>query len=295
MAEVVPIDEMGDWRLPDEQFLASFTLTTSRGKGRLASLHPLPLEDRIHFCEASHTYTYDGELVPRSVTGLLHQFASDFNPQAALVAMKASHCWEDKRAELEERGLGVSDAEILARWNLSGRVASARGTLLHKHAESMMNGVPVQQPHSPEFQQAQLIFDHVTQEMGLKPFRAEVCLFSPKLRCAGQADALFQDAVGHIILGDWKRVKDLKYENRYAPLRYPLGHLDDCSWSLYALQLSMYAWFLESECGVTVAALLLFLVHPERQAPEIVRVPYLRAEIAVLVEYEVEQGRANAS
>ena len=152
--------------------------------------------------------------------------------------MKASHRWKDKRAELEAQGLGVSDAEILTHWSLSGRVASARGTLLHFHAECMMNGVPVQKPHSPEFQQAQLIFDHVTQGMGLKPFRAEVCLYSQKLRCAGQADALFQDAGGRIVLGDWKRVKALRYENRYAPLRYPLGHLDDCNWSLYTLQLN---------------------------------------------------------
>jgi hypothetical protein len=294
MTEMVRIDEVGEWRLPDDQFLATFQLP-QRGAGKLAALHPLPLEDRIHFDEASHTYTFDSKLVPRSVTGLLHQFASDFNPQAALAAMKASHRWEDKRAELEAQGLGVSDAEILTRWNFTGRVASARGTLLHFHAECMMNGVPVQPPHSPEFQQAQLIFDHATREMGLKPFRAEVCLYSRVLRCAGQADALFQDASGHIVLGDWKRVKALKDENRYAPLRYPLGHLDDCSWSLYTLQLNTYAWFLESECGLAVTTMLLFLVHPDRQAPEIVRVPFLRAEITALVDYEVEQGRASAT
>lgn len=111
--------------------------------------------------------------------------------------------------------------------------------------------------------------------------------------CAGQADALFRDAGGRIVLGDWKRVKVLKYENKYAPLRYPLGNLDDCSWSLYTLQLNMYAWFLETECGVTVSDLLLLLVHPERQAPEIVRVPFLRAEIAALVDFEVEQMGAS--
>ena len=56
----------------------------------------------------------------------------------------------------------------------------------------------------------------------------------------------------------------------------------------------MYAWMLESGCGVAVSDdLLLFLVHPEREAPEIVRVPYLRAEIASIVDYEVEQGRAS--
>ena len=56
----------------------------------------------------------------------------------------------------------------------------------------------------------------------------------------------------------------------------------------------MYAWMLESGCGVAVSdELLLFLVHPEREAPEIVRAPYLRAEIASIVDYEVEQGRAS--
>ena len=64
---------------------------------------------------------------------------------------------------------------------------------------------------------------------------------------------------------------------------------------LYTLQLNTYAWFLESECGLTVSDLLLFLVHPDREAPEIVRVPFMRAEIAALVDYEVEQGRASAT
>ena len=128
--------------------------------------------------------------------------------------------------------------------------------------------------------------------MGLTPYRAEVCLYSARLQCAGQADALFKDANGDIVLGDWKRTKALKYENKYGHLRYPLDRLDDCSWSLYALQLNTYAFFLEAECGVRVSDLLLFLVHPERDTPEIARVPNMRATIDALAEYEIEQGRA---
>ena len=134
MAEVVPIDEVADWRLPDVQFLASFQLP-QRGAGRLATLNPLPLEDRIHFDEATHTYTFMGERVPRSVTGVLHGYASTFDPHAALLQMRNGRDWETKRAELEAQGLGVSDDDFLQRWSHSGRVASARGTLLHFHAE----------------------------------------------------------------------------------------------------------------------------------------------------------------
>ena len=264
-----------------------------RGAGRLAQLHPLPREERIHFDEESHTYTYDGELVPRSVTGLLHQFATECNPHAALAAMKGGRDWETKRAELESQGLDVTDEGFIQRWSHSGKVASARGTLLHFHAEGLMNGVPVEEPHSVEFKQVQDCMEHLTDEMGLQPFRAEVCLYSERLRCAGQADALFRDANGYVVLGDWKRIKSLKYENRYGHLRYPLNHLDDCSWNLYSLQLNTYAWFLESEYNMIVSDLLLLLVHPERASPEIVRVPRMRAEISALVDYEREEGRAS--
>ena len=41
---------------------------------------------------------------------------------------------------------------------------------------------------------------------------------------------LLCDAMGDIVIGDWKRIKDLRYENRYNRLMYPLCHLDD-SWS----------------------------------------------------------------
>ena len=181
----------------------------------------------------------------------------------------------------------------MQRWTQSGKVASARGTLLHFHAECLMNGIPVEGPHSVEFKQAQQIFAHLTQELGLQPYRAEVCLYSGRMKCAGQADALFMDSNGHIVLGDWKRTKALKYENRYGHLQYPLDHLDDCSWSLYTLQLNAYAFILETEYNVHVSDLLLLLVHPEREAPEIVRVPKMRATIDALVEYETEQGRAS--
>ena len=288
---MVPIDEVGDWRLPDAEFLASFRLP-QRGAGKLALLNKLPREERIHFDEESHTYTFRGVLVPRSVTGLLHRYASDFDPRAALMAMKNGKDWEMKRAELEGQGLDVSDEAFIQRWSQCGKIASARGTLLHFHAECLMNGIPVEEPHSVEFKQAQQIFAHLTQTLGLQPYRAEVCLYSERLKCAGQADALFKDANGHIVLGDWKRTKALKYENRYGHLRYPLDGLDDCSWSLYTLQLNTYAYFLVSEYGLRVSDLLLFLVHPERDCPEIVRVPNMRATIDALVDYEIEQGRA---
>ena len=120
-----------------------------------------------------HIYTVDGLTVPRSVTSLLHEYSSTFDPALALQAMKSGCEWDTKRAALEEQGLGTNDADFLQRWAMNGEVARARGHLLHYQAEQMCNDRPVQEPHSQDFKQARQIYERLL-ERGLRSFRAEV-------------------------------------------------------------------------------------------------------------------------
>ena len=70
---------VGDWRLSDAEFLISFRLPTARDKVEtLRDRNPLARDSQITFDEDSHTYTWDGVLVPLSVTGLIHQYSNDF-------------------------------------------------------------------------------------------------------------------------------------------------------------------------------------------------------------------------
>ena len=126
--------EVADWRLADADFLSAFSLPERR-PDRLARLNPYAQDEHIHFDEPSHTYTFDGQVVGRSVTGLLHEFSNDFDPAAALAAMKRSPDWETKRALLEEEGLGTSDDDFLRRWAHNGAVQRSRGTLMHFHCD----------------------------------------------------------------------------------------------------------------------------------------------------------------
>jgi len=172
MNMIVSITEVADWRLPDADFLRSFRLP-QKGAGALAQRCPFPRENRITFDEEKHEYTIDGLQAPRSVTGLLHEFASEFIPERALHAMKNGREWEQKKAALEEQSLGTEDEDILQRWQRNGEVARARGHLLHWQCEQMVNGSLIEEPHSPEFSQAKAIYEHLL-AMGLSPFRAEV-------------------------------------------------------------------------------------------------------------------------
>ena len=129
---VVRNGEVGDWRLPDDEFLATFRLPSRDDGGPLAVLNPLARDKRIRFDEHSHSYTIDGRvLAPRSVTGLLHEFTSEFNAERALRAMMNGRNWEYKRLEMEQLGLSTDDDDIMRRWKMNGKVSSARGTLLH--------------------------------------------------------------------------------------------------------------------------------------------------------------------
>ena len=82
--------------------------------------------------------------------------------------------------------------------------------------------------------------------LGLRPHRTELCIFHVGLRLAGQIDALFLDQDWKLVIVDWKRIRDLKYENTYSSLLYPLDHLPDTNYWTYALQLNMHRYILET-------------------------------------------------
>ena len=239
---VVPIECLADWRLDDEEFLATFVLPGPNERCvALSADNPMARENRIVFYEASHTYTVDGIKAPRSVTGLVHEYqASNFDPAVAIEAMRNGKNWQARKDEfVNADGVCMIDAEICELWRHRGEVASARGTLLHFHAECHLNGLEIEKPHSPEFKHF-LLVSNALAEMGWRPFRTEVCLTHIGLCVCGQLDALFKNDHGELCILDWKNCKNVKFENKFRSLREPLNHLAECNGNLYSLQLNAY-------------------------------------------------------
>jgi hypothetical protein len=277
---------VGDWRLGDEAFLASFHLPGLAEKHDMLKIsNPLPRDARIVFDEQKHEYWIDGvHKVPRSVTGLVHAYGWDFDARAAVTAMKSSRRWAEKReAFLTGTGDEMADDAIVETWKRRGNIASARGTLLHWHAEMHLNGRRMELPHSPEFRMFLEILDVLQQDFGLRPFRTEVCLLHCGLLLAGQADALFVDDRGTITILDWKRTQRISWENAYRSLKEPINHLPDCNGWLYSLQLNVYKYMLETENGCRVSAMFLGQVHPSLPKARLIRVPCMDSEINLIV------------
>ncbi len=95
-----------------------------------------------------------------------------------------------------------------------------------------------------------------------------------------------------IVLVDWKRSDKLaadmvsKYRKR---MRRPLHHLDDCSGSAYALQLSAYQYILEKYYGFRIVGRALADIHPE--CPFHSWTPYLHDEIEYIMAMRRERTR----
>ena len=281
-----------DWRLSDDDFVQQFRLP-KKGLGALAAENPFPREDRVQFDEETHTYTIDGTMAPRSITGMLSLYENQFDPERALCAMQHGLFWESICEDFKRQGLGVTSQDFFNRWAMAGEVGRMRGHLLHFHCECLANSMLVQEPHSPEFQQSQNMFKLLL-DRGMKPYRAEVNIFHVGLRCGGQPDLLLLDSRGRIVIVDWKRTKKLSMENDRATLKYPLDHLPDCSYYRYALQVNLYRYILTSEYSMTVGSMFLAVCHPDLPVPRLIEVPPLDAEVDRLVEHEIAQGRATA-
>lgn len=293
---IVRICEVADWRLDDENFVRMFRIPSKSGNyGTLAVTNPFPRTARICFDEENHSYTIDGIRAPRSVTSLLHSFSSPFNPKIAIEAMRTGRDWCEKRKQLEIQGVDPdSDQDIARHWGRAGEVGRKRGTLLHFHAEMYANSVPIEYPWSPELHQVVAILDVLSSD-GWLPYRAEINIFHCQLRVAGQPDLILRNATGHLAILDWKRVPKLHYDNAFTSLQYPLDHLPDSSYWLYALQLNLYRFIIESAeygSGFQVAKMWLAVVHPTLASPQLVTVPRLQNEMIELLRYEAQGQRA---
>ena len=284
--------ECGDWQLPDALFLRGFQLPAERC-GNLAQKNPFSRDRRVIFVAAQHAYFIDGVRAPISVTGFVHRFKLAFEPHTELKAMMDRNDWSARKYEyMKEDGTIKTTDEIIAAWTLHAEVQRARGTLLHYHAEQFLNGNVIEEPHSPEFKQICVFYNDIIVASGWTVYRTEAIIFHCGLRLAGQVDLLCKDLDGHLIIIDWKRARQLDYTNRYRTLKEPLNHMDDTNYSLYSLQLNLYAYILETEYGFKVSRLLLVVVHPLYKMPRCIEVPRLPDEIACLVEEEVVSGRA---
>jgi ATP-dependent exoDNAse (exonuclease V) beta subunit len=220
----------------------------------------------VTFFEGPHTYENSLGQKYISVTQLLGKFKEKFNPREA--AEKASNGSNTKY-------MGRSVESIMAEWEKAGEDARTRGTSFHKGKEDDHNKQAYEDSKrtSGFTPNAKMIIPQENQgvETDYKWLPdgeySELILWSHKYHLAGIADKVIVDG-DFFDIEDYKTNKSIDrtsfYDRSgrgYKKLLWPLDHIMDCSFEVYQLQLSIYAYMFAELSGKTPRRLTI-LHHP---------------------------------
>ncbi|CAJ1399189.1 unnamed protein product [Effrenium voratum] len=233
----------------------------------LRRCHPHELDAAIRFQQDGHKYYVHDAEMDCSVTSLIAKFSEEFDADRIIQKMMAGHRWprEGYMKNLQDESLQIrfpsqqvsvvlrntlykcdetaasllqqlvmTPEEIKVHWRENGETAAAAGTWVHLLCECVLNGGTV--TGVSEEMRSFNAFLRSTQP--LIAYRTEWCIWASAEKIAGSIDFVAQDAQGDLVLFDWKRTKGLpdKFENRFACMKPPLGHLPDATGVKYRLQ-----------------------------------------------------------
>jgi hypothetical protein len=260
---------------------------------RLATINTHPRDDRIQFEEESHTYTIDGVRDGWvSCTTFLHEFFGHFDADSVISKMMSSPKWRLSKY------YGMTAAEIKKSWSDKGEASSTAGTRMHLDIEHFYNAMPAvpATTYSIEDGFAGLAIDGWTPAAGtewdyfcdyqrqhgsrFRPFRTEWLVFDDEYRVAGSVDMVYLKPDGTLAIYDWKRVEEVRTENRFQKGFGPLTHLPDTNYWHYSIQLNVYRYIIQKHYGYIVSELALVVLHPANKSWKVVRLNFLDDEVA---------------
>lgn len=248
-----------------------------------------PLDGFISFDENTHTYTLyneDGSGSSEgvvSVTTFLHEFFEKFDADKVIEKMM-------KNVTKFNSGpyVNMTALEIKELWNKNCEEASLLGTKMHKSIETFYKTGEIPETIPKEFEMFQTFHKNNSH---LEPYRSEWSIYIKDLKLAGQLDMLYRTTTKDketFVLCDWKRCKSIEKTNRFRNGKDPLGHLPDCNFTHYSLQLNLYKYILEKYYGLNVGEMYLIALHPTQENYLQFEVPVLQDEIEKLLQARLE-------
>jgi hypothetical protein len=254
-----------------------------------------PRQERIWFQEEGHVYGVDwkdnGKFTDDahiSASAIISPCFPKFD--AALIAGRCAG-----RGKYD----GMSVAEVIQQWEEGGASASEAGTAFHLYAEKLTNLATIRTLDATgAVAQLHTFLDDYKD---LEPFLTEPLLFDEKHMLTGSPDILYfspnHDPTSDILtlqIGDYKNSKAIKRKgHRGARAMGVMGHLADCNFNKYSLQLCVYEKMITDNYApwtvggktynhIKVDRKFLIVCHDTQHTYEIMDVDELGAEVCYL-------------
>jgi ATP-dependent exoDNAse (exonuclease V) beta subunit len=260
---------------------------------RLAVVNKHERDDRILFDEETHSYTIDGTKKGWiSTTQFIHGFFGKFDADEVIEKMMKGRNWNSSN-----KYWGMTPDQIKKMWDESRDEASSAGTRMHLDIEHYYNAEPVgnlagdgyDPLEGTEWKYFTNYEEKYRKVKGFEAFRTEWLVFNEEIKLAGSIDMVYKKPDGTLAIYDWKRSKEIKFENKYQSGLEPISHLPDTNYWHYSLQLNVYATVLEKFYGVSVTELALVVIHPNNKNYKVVMLNRLKDEVDSMFDYRMAQ------
>lgn len=314
-----PTESLDDWlkRL-------RVTIDSIKVSNTLAELNPHERDGSLLFEPGAHKYEVIGDSnVYISVTTWNSTHFNELTEDHILTKMMKGKRWKEGHAYW-----GMTVEQIKANWKFKRDSACLLGECMHKLIEYFLNRPGHDSKSNADDATAKKLVTHadllkrsllddplearIAESIGLKiewnyfiryiidspgyvPYRTEWRIYHDELKICGTIDIVYQNPEdGTLIIGDWKRVLQLKWHEEVAAFRSfskipGLEHIPDLNYWHYVLQLNVYKLILEQKYGKVVSHLYLFKFHPNTPSYEVFELPVLHGEMDLLVCHRLNQ------
>lgn len=228
---------------------------------------------KITFKEDSHQYFDENGVEYQSVTKMLHNYSQPFDKY--------------KMSELVARKRGITQTEVLAEWDAANKHACDYGTAVHLLMENYIKKREMVEGNESLYES----FDAILKEYlpTHTEILSEIILWDKETRVAGTSDLVFELPNDEFVVGDFKTNKALNYFSKYnSYLKYPVEHLTDCNYSIYCLQLSIYALMRERITGKKCRNV--FLLYRVGDEWKYIPADYMKYEAMAVLKHWKLQG-----
>lgn len=198
-----------------------------------------PIEHKYHHRETGKIY--------KSVTTTLTSIEPHFDSEGVSLAIV-----NQPDNVKQERYIGLTQQQILDYWQMLNDEANVYGTRVHDIVERYLLANKWYFPEDTEegkFEQAVIDgWNALKIDEGIAMWPERI-MFSEQYELAGMSDLVIDIDDTYFDVWDWKTNREFNFFNQYGyeTLYKPFDHLQACQWSIYTLQLSVYAYMYELE------------------------------------------------
>jgi hypothetical protein len=246
-----------------------------------------PIEHKYHHRETGKIY--------KSVTTTLTSIEPHFDAEA--VSMAIVNQADNVK---QERYIGLNQQQILDYWQLLNDEANIYGSKVHDIVERYLLANKWYFPDDTEDGQfEQKVIDgyealNIDEGIAMWPERI---LFAEQYELAGMSDLIIDIDDVYFDVWDWKTNREFNFFDPFGfkTLFKPFDHMQACQWSVYTLQLSVYAYMYELEFPKRKCRQIrIGYWDKEKMSFERIQIMYMKNEAKKLVEMHYYNLMKNA-